>query len=228
MLKLYATTRNALKVRAGGLRRNWMDANAAAYHCLPLTIANCYSWELLSPCSFSATWEGQGTDGVKITSQETTEMAPISHFGTGILTFNVGYVPRTLPGYNLYVTGPINNFKDGIAPISAVIEADKVVATFTMNWRFTSVQTIQFQKGEPIASMFVIPRGLNETIEPEIIPITSDANLNAEYHDWARERRFFNETQIDNGTRQLDYHRAADQTKVRFKEPKDYRDESPT
>jgi hypothetical protein len=42
------------------------------------------------------------------------EVSPsaISHFGSGILTWNVPYLFRTPPGYNLLVRGPANWPKD--------------------------------------------------------------------------------------------------------------------
>ena len=40
-------------------------------------------------------------------------------------------------GWNTFVTGPMNGIKDGIAPLSGVIETDWSPYSFTMNWRFT-------------------------------------------------------------------------------------------
>jgi Family of unknown function (DUF6065) len=41
---------------------------------------------------------------------------------------------RTPPGCNLYVRGPANSPKDGIAALEGIIETDWSEATFTMNW----------------------------------------------------------------------------------------------
>jgi hypothetical protein len=48
----------------------------------------------------------------------------LSHFAHGILTFQLNYLFRTEPGWNMFATGPTNNPKDGIAPLSGVIEID--------------------------------------------------------------------------------------------------------
>ena len=55
----------------------------------------------------------------------------------GILTFDVAYIFRTPPGYHLLVSGPINTFKDGVAPMTAVVETDWLPYTFTFNYQFT-------------------------------------------------------------------------------------------
>jgi uncharacterized protein DUF6065 len=40
--------------------RAWMDQfnDRHVYRCLPLTVANCTGWELLSPFGFTAEWNG--------------------------------------------------------------------------------------------------------------------------------------------------------------------------
>jgi hypothetical protein len=43
--------------------RLWMDAFADrhAYRCLPLTIANSHSWEILTPGGFEIEWNGRSS-----------------------------------------------------------------------------------------------------------------------------------------------------------------------
>ena len=93
-----------------------------------------------------AEWNGgSDTDDIQITFEEGTDSFVgkktstfvESHFGSGILTFNVGVVLRTDPGYDLWVTGPVNDFKDGIQALSAIIETYWMPFIFTMNWKFT-------------------------------------------------------------------------------------------
>ena len=92
------------------------------------------------PCGFEARWNGgAGPDAVEIGSirAPSRERAPVSLFGQGALTFHVDGLFRTPAGWNLWVGGPPNAAKDGIAPLSGVIETDWSPYTFTMNWRFT-------------------------------------------------------------------------------------------
>lgn len=107
-----------------------------------------------------------------------------SHFGSGILTFNPLVVLRTAPGYNLWVSGPVNRFKDAIQPISALIETDWMPFTFSMNWKITRPDTtIAFRKGEPFCSFFPVPRGVVDACTPVMKPLGDDPDLEKAY--WA-------------------------------------------
>jgi hypothetical protein len=61
----------------------------------------------------------------------------VSHFGSGIITFHANCIFRTDPETNLWVSGPINTPKDGLAPLTGLIESDWMPYTFTMNWMVT-------------------------------------------------------------------------------------------
>ena len=76
----------------------------------------------------------------------------MSTFGSGILTFTIGYLFRTAPGYNLHVRGPANSPKDGIVALEGVVESDWTEAAFTMNWKVTRPNhPVVFEENEPIA-----------------------------------------------------------------------------
>ena len=91
----------------------------------------------------------------------------ISHFGNGTVTINQKVMIRTPPGYSLWVTGPVNEFKDGVQPMSGVIETDWIPFPFTMNWKFTRPNvTIRFEKDEPYCFFFPIRRDLVESCDP--------------------------------------------------------------
>ena len=62
-LTFYAIGESGAPLRAAPATRSWMDetSDAFAYRCLPLNIANAHGWEFLSPCAFSARWDG-GSD----------------------------------------------------------------------------------------------------------------------------------------------------------------------
>src|SRR5262249_11032524 len=108
-----------------------------------------------------------------------------SHFGQGVLTFSVPYVFRTPPGYNLWVKGPANYFKDGIHPLGGIVETDWAHATFTMNWRFTRPNhVVRFEAGEPICQIVPVPRGLVEQFQPEIRAIADDPELYGAFNKW--------------------------------------------
>jgi len=137
-----------MDIRPARNDRSWMNQtpDAYAYRCLPLSIANGHAWEVRCPVTCEAEWNGgSNKDDIQITFEEGTDSFVgkktstfvESHFGSGILTFNVGVVLRTDPGYDLWVTGPVNDFKDGIQALSAIIETYWMPFIFTMNWKFT-------------------------------------------------------------------------------------------
>ena len=136
--------------------RDWMEATAVrfAYRCLPMVIANQHGWFLLNKHKISVIWSG-GPDpaALKIDFLDGEEPRnAVSIFGGGILTFTVGYLFRTPPGWNLYVRGPANSPKDGIAALEGIVESDWTEGTFTMNWKITRPNhPIVFEAREPIA-----------------------------------------------------------------------------
>ena len=172
----------APEIRPAPLAREWMDASAEkfAYRCLPLNIANCQGWEMLNTRGFTATWNGSGaTDAVKIVFDE-SPAAPsaLSHFGSGIVTFGVRGLFRTPEGIDLCVTGPINRPKAGIQALTGVIETDWSEFGFTMNWIFTDKdRPVRFEKGEPFCTIYPIPRGLAESMDPVVMRGDVDSEL---------------------------------------------------
>ena len=92
------------------------------------------------------------------------------------------------------VTGPLNEPKDGLAPLTGVVETDWAPFTFTMNWIFTRKLTaIAFERDEPFCMIFPLKRGLVEEVEPEIRALETDKELCAAYRAWAESRRDFNQ-----------------------------------
>jgi hypothetical protein len=68
---------------------------------LPLLIANQAGWFILNRYPLRATWDGtDAVDGVTIEPLGPALPGVVSHFGSGILTWNLSYLFRTTPGYN--------------------------------------------------------------------------------------------------------------------------------
>jgi hypothetical protein len=187
----------APRIAPASPKREWMTATpeSFAYRCLPLAVANSHGWEVLSPCGFSARWNG----GVDASSVEIVldpgadpKKAPHSLFGSGTLTFHVEGVFRTSEGWNLWVAGPPNAIKDGIAPLGGVIEADWSPYTFTMNWRFTRPDVwIRFEENEPFCFFFPTPRGVVDRTRPELRPMEDMPELLQAFDGWSAARADF-------------------------------------
>ena len=193
----YPTANDGPEIVPAPRERDWMEdtLNGFAYRCLPLDIANAHGWCILNEVPFTAQWNGGsglGAVRVEYSEIEGMQMRVASHFGYGILTFHINGIFRTDPGFDLWVAGPTNMFKDGIQPMAGVIETDWAPSTFTMNWRFTRKHTwIAFERREPICMFFPIQRGLIESVSPEFRSLESNPELLSAHSTWSKSRQEF-------------------------------------
>lgn len=178
--------------------RDWMDATDQryAYRCIPLSMANASGWELLTPAAFEVTWSGgSGPGAISIRAQadrERVERLVTSHFGHGVLTFHVGYLFRTSPGWALWVRGSPNSSRRNIVPLDGLVETDWLDFPFTMNWRFTRPSTVRFEAGEPFCFITLSPHALLDRVEPVLASLDGDPRLRAAYEARVRSRADFN------------------------------------
>lgn len=191
----YRLTNHPPTIRPGVVRRAWMDESPSrfAYRCLPLTIANSFGWELLSPTTFEATWNGgMAQSDIAVTVLGGDPEGVTSHFGTGVLTFHTGYLFRTEAGMSLMAMGPPNLPKDAIVALAGVVETSWAPYPFTMNWRFTRPNTtIRFEEGEPFCFIVPVSIGMLEGTRPEIADLGSDPKTKAKYEEWVASRSTF-------------------------------------
>jgi hypothetical protein len=211
-------------IRPASATRDWMDSTqlSYAYRCLPLNTANAHGWEILNPVGFEATWNGGiGVDDVQIRLAPGADPkhGPVSAFGEGVLTFHMHGLFRTPPGWNLWVGGSPNSPRDGIYPLTGVIETDWSPYTFTMNWRFTRRNHgIRFEAGEPICFIFPVQRTALEQITPRFLPLESEPQLAVHYNAWNDSRATFLKTmKLERPVRPVDqwqkrYYRGLDMT----------------
>lgn len=203
-LRCYLYQGWAPRIRPAEMRRDWMDASPAsfAYRCLPLGMANAHGWEVLCPVGFSAMWNGgSAPEDVSLRVDGTVEPsgAPEALFGLGTFTLHVCGILRTEPGWNLWVSGPPNSFKDGVAPLSGLIETDWSPFTFTMNWRLTRPHHwVRFEANEPFAFFFPVERNRIEAVTPRCLPIEREPGLKNRFEDWSASRDAFQRQVTDN------------------------------
>ncbi|MDZ4364084.1 DUF6065 family protein [Brevundimonas sp.] len=178
--------------------REWMDAFAARhpYRCLPLSMANTTGWEILCPFGFTATWDGGlGTEAITFQPDEGAEYFDhfaASHFSHGIVTFHVGWMFRTPPGWALKASGPPNQPKHGISALDGLIETDWLPYPFTMNWAFTAPGTVRFEKGEVFCFITPVEHMRLERFEPVRLTLDQDPVLAGQYEAWKTVRTDFN------------------------------------
>jgi hypothetical protein len=159
-------------IRKPKKKRDWFTPNF--YHCHPLTIANQYGFEIISAYPINLLWNGKNNEEdleiTKIISEEENNTEHIqdfaTSFGEGILTVLTDVIPRTPPGVNLLITGPINTILPGITSMTAVVESDNIRTPFTVNLKVNQPNAlIHIPKGTPLATMIPIPRYFGDNFE---------------------------------------------------------------
>ncbi len=197
-LECFAVTARPPEIVPGRANRAWMDkfTDRHPYRCLPLTVANTTGWEILCPMGFSAEWNGGlRAEDIKLTPDrphpDFHEFAK-SHFTGGVLTFHTGYLFRTSPGWDMTAGGAPNMPKDGIAPLTGLVETDWLPFPFTMNWIFTRPGRVRFDKGEPFCFISLIPHQAMDPVQPVQRSLNSNPELKDQYDAWTRERSAFN------------------------------------
>ena len=117
-----------------------------------------------------------------------------------MLTFHIQGLFRTEPGWNLWIGGSPNFLKDGIQPLTGVVETDWSPFTFTMNWRFTRPGAwVHFDAGDPICFFFPVQRGVLNEIRPRFAPMQDNPETMAQFTDWSRARTEFHRKAVHQG-----------------------------
>ena len=192
---------NSQKLVPAARTREWMDETPGsfAYHCLPLVMANSLGWFLINDVACEMEWNGSPEiDAIKIwADDDLTDLQkkalPISHFGSGVVTFHAGYIFRTEEKISLLTKGPANSPKHGIVPLEGVVETDWLPYPFTINWKMTLKNVrVRFERGEPIAQLIPYPADLIASIEPVEDSLESNPDLRAKFEDYRDKRARFN------------------------------------
>jgi hypothetical protein len=187
--------------------RFWMDFSTGGWanRCMPLRIANQAGWFILNEADFEVIWSGKPqVSALQILwSKEQYSPWVSSNFGYGIITWEIPYLFRTPPGYNLLARGPANGIKDGVVPLEGLVETDWATASFTMNWKITRpFKPVRFQKDEPICMLVPQKRGDLEAFVPQMRNIESEPELQRRYQHWLESRRAWVQEQKNAGPRE--------------------------
>jgi hypothetical protein len=188
------------KIVAARPQREWMEEfpNRHAYRCLPMTIANTHGWEVLCPVPIEIGWNG----GPRREDLNVRALKPMpggrpveqlcrSNFSHGIATFDVGYIFRTDPEWDLLATGPFNAPKDNASPLTGITETDWLPYPFTMNWQVLRPGRVVFEEGEPFCFIFPVRKQALTDCQPEIRRLADDAELRRQHTLFAEARKGF-------------------------------------
>jgi hypothetical protein len=197
-LECYAISARPPEIVPGRPERAWMDnfVSRHPYRCLPLTMSNTTGWEILCPMSFTAEWNGGKSthDLTFVPDRPHPDFHEFvsSHFSHGVITFHTGYLFRTPPGWDLFTGGPPNLPKDGVYPLSGIVEADWLPFPFTMNWIFTRPGKVRFEKGEPFCFITLMQDKQLEQFDVVQRSLEGNPTLKGQYDAWAKQRGDFN------------------------------------
>jgi Family of unknown function (DUF6065) len=185
----------ACLIKNSEVKRTWMDqsSNRFAYRCLPLSIANQTSWDVICPSSIKAIWQGdKSVNGVDVQYLDDHQFKYASSiFGEGVLTFHVDFVITSSENTSLLVKGPANHFKKHLSPLEAIVETHWLPFTFTYNWIFNEPGEVVFEKGEPMFSFFPINLDYVESFSTEVDYIVNDPEFKEAYNSYCNSRSNF-------------------------------------
>lgn len=184
-----------LDIEPAPVQREWMDRSPDrfAYRCLPLNIANAHGWQLRLRAGFRVRVIGEpGRETLEFQHETPDDPPAVSHFGMGTVTFHIPALITTPPGVALYVTGPVNQTKPGIAPLSGIVETDWLPFTFTMNWRlYVRDRWVRFDKGEPFCMFFPVKLDDIEAYDVEVCDLADNPRLQADLEAYSQSRQKF-------------------------------------
>ena len=180
-------------IRPAQARREWMDRtpDRYAYRCVPLSAANTMGWEILSPVTCEFLWNGlTPPDQLFIYQLKKERFGPRSHFGSGVVTWELPFLFQTPPNFGMVVCGPANHDHAHITPMDGFVRTDWLPFPFTVNWRITAKgESIRFERGEPIARVFPFPLTVLEQTPLELRDLADNPTLQRQFNEWSTQRR---------------------------------------
>jgi len=199
-LDCFALSKSPPEIVPARASRRWMDEfpDRHAYRCLPLSIANAHGWDILCPVAVAIDWNGgPRTDDLTVRRLNgNADERPLSsfcrsHFSSGIVTFHTDYIFRTNDEWHLLATGTFKAPKEGLYPLTGIIESNWLPYPFTMNGQMTKPGTIVFEKEEPFCFVFPVKKRSVRDCQPEIHDIAEDPEFARQHQAFAVARDDF-------------------------------------
>lgn len=148
-------------VKAERLRAWFEQDNKTKDHarfCLPLTMGGGIGWFILSPATFTISWDGDPTHDAEVEIIDACSHADVDcHSAHGSFTVQSQFVPRTKrPGDFVFIKGIGNQYRLPYYFLEAMLEAWWSPANFGLVAMLNQPGKFTIKKGEPIAQMFAI------------------------------------------------------------------------
>jgi tetratricopeptide (TPR) repeat protein len=169
--------------------RAWFEQDTKtkdhARFCLPLTMGGGVGWFILSPATFTITWDGDPTHNAQVEILDACSHAEIdNHSAYGSFTVQSQFVPRTKkPGDFVFIKGIGNQYRLPYYFLEAMLEAWWSPANFGLVAMLNQPCNFTIQKGEPIAQMFAI------NVEQAAYPLVFRDGYPAHWEEWDIKRR---------------------------------------
>ena len=149
---------------------------------LAMGVANRQGLQLCCLQAFEATWNGgPGTDDIEIRLEDADPDQPAfvqSQLGEGLLSFYPGYQFKTADDYLLWVRGPTNAPRDGIAALESLVDCSILPGAVVVQWQFTRPHhTIRFKAGEAFATLLPYAKTSLEEVSVDLVEV--DANVDS-------------------------------------------------
>lgn len=167
--------------------RDWMIENPHSFKCFPITNANSFGWDILTPSDIEIEWNG-GKKTADLIVTEGQHLAK-TNFGFGIVTFHIGFTWHTSSGWSVMFS-PVPNYNhESFSPITAIVESDKLKYPIFISAKLTKPGKTLIPKRTPICRVIPIKTVPAIECQPEIQQEPQDF---LEYRNWqARERTSF-------------------------------------
>lgn len=169
--------------------RSWMEEDSKtkdhARFCLPLTMGSGLGWFILSPATFTVTWDGDPTHDADVEILDASSHAEIdNHSAHGAFTIQSQFIPRTKkPGDFVVIRGITNSYRLPYYLLDAMLEAWWSPANFGLVALLNQAGKFKIKKGEPVAQMFVV------NVEQAAYPIALKDGYPAHWKEWDDKRR---------------------------------------
>lgn len=140
--------------------RDWWDEDTKtknhARFCQPLRMANQLGFYIVSPATFTVTWDGDLEHDSHIEILETSSHTTISnHSAHGSFTIQPDFIPITEKGDFIYIKN-VPNLRQPYNVMEGLIEAWWSPAHFGIVLLCNQAGQFTIKKGEPIAQMLVL------------------------------------------------------------------------
>jgi hypothetical protein len=141
------------------VKREWMDetANAHAYKCFPISLANGLGWGISFPEDIVFIWDGISDttpDHIKILAGE-KYIHP--NRGNATISFNTGLIFKTSDNYSLLTMPVPNQHTAGVSPFTTLISTSFYHSDLPCAWRITEAnKEIIIKAGTPVMALFPI------------------------------------------------------------------------